>query len=63
MTVLRTFLDSLLNFLSNNQENITKFSTVRQKSGVKFELPETQFEKTVSDKIVSKTYWVYENDF
>jgi len=45
ITVLRTFLDSLLNFLSNNLENATKFGKVRDKSGVKFELPESHFEK------------------
>jgi len=35
MTVLSTFLESLLNFLSNNQRNNTKFGTVREKSDVK----------------------------
>jgi len=35
MTVLSTILGSLLNFLSNNMKNITKFGTVREKSGVK----------------------------
>jgi len=35
MTVLSTFLESLLNFLSNNVENTTKFGTVSKKSGVK----------------------------
>jgi len=34
-TVSGTFLESLLNFLPNNLKNITKFGTVREKSGVK----------------------------
>jgi len=36
MTVLSTFLEFSLNFLSNNLKNTTKFGTVREKSGVKF---------------------------
>jgi len=35
ITVLNTFLESLLNFLSNNLRNTTKLGTVREKSGVK----------------------------
>jgi len=35
MTVLSTFLESSLNFLSKNQKNTTKFDTVRAKSGIK----------------------------
>jgi len=35
MTVLSTFLEYSLNFLSNNLKNTTKFGTVREKSGVK----------------------------
>jgi len=35
MTVLRTFLESSLNFLSNNLKNTPKFGTVSEKSGVK----------------------------
>jgi len=35
MRVLSTFLKSPLNFLFNNLKNGTKFSTVREKSGVK----------------------------
>jgi len=35
MAVLSTFLKSLLNFLSNNLRDTTKFGTVREKSGVK----------------------------
>jgi len=35
MSVLNTFLESLLNLLSNNLRNITKFGTVKEKSGVK----------------------------
>jgi len=35
MTVLSTFLESALNFLSDNLKNTTKFGTVREKNGVK----------------------------
>jgi len=35
MTILSTFLKFLLNFLSNNVKNTSKFDTVREKSGVK----------------------------
>jgi len=35
MTVLSTFMESSLNFLSNNPKNTTEFGTVREKSGVK----------------------------
>jgi len=35
MTVLSTFLESSLNFLSNNLRNTTKFGTVMEKSSVK----------------------------
>jgi len=56
MTILGKFLEFSLNFLSNNLKN-TKFGTVREKRDVsKFELPETQFERTVKDKIACKTY-------
>jgi len=45
ITVLSTFLESVLNFLSNIQKkNTTKLGTVREKSGSKFELPKnTEF--------------------
>jgi len=35
ITVLNTFLESLLNYLSNKMKNTTKFGTIRQKSSVK----------------------------
>jgi len=35
MTVLRTFLEFSLNFLSNRLKKTTKFGTVRKKSDVK----------------------------
>jgi len=35
MTVLSTFLESTLNFLSNDIRNIKKSGTVREKSDVK----------------------------
>jgi len=46
MIVLKTFLESSLNLLSNNIRNTKKMGTVREKSCVKFELTETQFEWT-----------------
>jgi len=60
ITVLSTFLESSFNFLSNNLKNTEKFGTVRQKSNVNqamsFQLPETQFERTATDKIACKTH-------
>jgi len=35
ISVLGTFSESTLNFLSNNLKNTAKFGTVREKSGVK----------------------------
>jgi len=35
ITVISTFLESLLHFLYNNLRDTTKFSTGREKSGVK----------------------------
>jgi len=35
MTVLSTFLESSLNFLSNNIKNTTKPDKIKEKSGVK----------------------------
>jgi len=35
ITVLSTFLEFSINFLSNNLKKPTKFGTVREKSGVK----------------------------
>jgi len=56
MTVLNTFLESLLNFLFNIVKNTTKFGIVREKAVSKFELPETQFEKTVVEQIACNTH-------
>jgi len=56
MTILSTFLESSLNFPSNNPKKTKKFGTVAEKTGVKFELSETQFQKTVRDKIACKTH-------
>jgi len=57
MTVLSTFLDSPLNFLSNN---LKKHHKIMYSSGrkvvSKFQLTETQYEKTVRDKIACKTH-------
>jgi len=55
ITILSTFLDYMLNFLSNNLKNTTKFGKVREVVS-KFELSETQFEKIVSEKITCKTH-------
>jgi len=35
MTVLNTFLEPSLNFLSNNLKNTTKFGIIKEKNGVK----------------------------
>jgi len=55
MTISSTFLKSPLNFPSNNIKSPTKFDTFKEKSGVQFEQPERQFERTVRDKIDCKT--------
>jgi len=57
MSVLSTFLESSLNFLSNNLEKHYKIWYIqREKLVSKFKLSEIQFERTVSDKIVCKTH-------
>jgi len=53
MTVLSTFLKFSLKFLSNN---LKKPLQSGRKTVSNFELPETQFEKTVRDKIASKSH-------
>jgi len=37
-------------------ENNAKFGTVTEKTVLKFELPERQFERTVKNKHAAKTY-------
>jgi len=56
MTILSTFLESSLNFLSNDikQHYKVNYSQCR-KILLKFELSERQFERTVRDKIACKT--------
>jgi len=56
MTVLSTFLESLLNFLSNNIKKLRDWVQSGRKAVSKFELTETQFERTVNDKIAAKTH-------
>jgi len=56
MTVLITFLESSLNFLSNNLKKPLHYLVQSKRKTVsKFELKETQFEKTVEDKIACKS--------
>jgi len=57
MTVLSTFLESSLNFLSDNlKKTLQNFVQSGRKAVSKFELPETQFEKIVRDKIACKSH-------
>jgi len=57
ITVLSTFLESSLNFLSNNlKKTLENLVQSVRKAVSKFERPETQFEKTVRDKIAGKTH-------
>jgi len=57
MTVLSTFLESSLNFLYNDIKRTLQYQVKSGRKVVsKFELSETQFERTVRDKIVSKTH-------
>jgi len=62
MTVLSTFLESSSNFPSNNLKKIKNLVQSRTKAVSKFELSETQFQKTVRNKIVCKTDLEWEND-
>jgi len=55
MIVLSTFLESTLNFLSDNLKKTTKLVRPGRKAVSKFELSETQFIRTVSNKIACKT--------
>jgi len=56
MVVLSTFLESSLNFLSNNMKKTLKNVVQSGRKAVsKFELPEIQFERAVKNKIVCKT--------
>jgi len=54
MTVLSTFLESSLNFLSHN---LKKPVQSWRKAVLKIELPETQLERAVRDKIACKTHF------
>jgi len=57
ITVLSTFLESSLNFLSKNlKKTLQDLVQSGRKVVSKFELPETQFESTVRDKIECKTH-------
>jgi len=52
MTVLRTFLESLLNFVSNNLKKHKKNLVQSERKVVsKCELPETQFDRTVQNRL------------
>jgi len=57
MTVLSTFLESSLNFLSVTMKKaLQNLVQLRRKEVSKFELSETRFERTVKDKITCKTH-------
>jgi len=62
MSVLSTFLESLINFLSST---IKKTLQNQVKSRIKvvsnYKLQETQFKRTVRDKIACKTHLELEN--
>jgi len=69
MTVLNTFLESSLNFLFNNLKKHYNILYCRinlvqsgRKGVSKFELPKTQFVRTVRDKIACKTHLDLDND-
>jgi len=52
MAVLSTFLESSLNFLFNNLKKHFQNLVQSERNAVSnFQLPETQFERTVRDKI------------
>jgi len=56
MAVLSTFLESSLNFPFEDIKNTKNRVQSGKKTVLKFELSETQFEKTVRDKIACKTH-------
>jgi len=57
MAVLSIFLESSLNLLLNNMEKIPeKLVQSGRKAVSKFKLSETQFERTVRNKIACKTH-------
>jgi len=57
MFVLSPVLGSSLNFLSDNlKKTLKNLVQSERKPMSKFEMPETQFEKTVRDKIICKTH-------
>jgi len=57
MTVLSTFLEFSLNFLFNNfKKTLNNLVQSERKAVSKFELPESQFDRTVKDKIVCKSH-------
>jgi len=57
MIVLSTFLESFLNSLSNNiKKTLQHFVQSVRKAMSNFELPETQFDRTVREKIVCKPH-------
>jgi len=55
MGVLRTFLESSINFLFNNLKKQYKVQSER-KTLSKFEFPKTQFKITVRDQMACKTH-------
>jgi len=57
MTALSTFLESSLNFLSNNLKKYYKIWWSVKKAVSKFELSETQFERTARAKSPVKLTW------
>jgi len=62
MSVLSTFLESSLNFLSNNiKKTLQNLVQSERKVVSKFELPEAQFERTIRDKVACKTHLKWEN--
>jgi len=57
ITVLTTFLESLLKILSNNlKKTLQNLVQSGRKAVLKFKLLKTKFERTVRDKIAYKTY-------
>jgi len=63
MTVLNIFLGPLLNSLFNNlKKTLQNLEQQGRKTVSKFELSETQFEKTARNEIACKTHLEWEND-
>jgi len=62
MTILGTFLESLLFSIIWRKKTLQSWVKLGRKVVSKFDLPETQFERTVRDKMACETHLEWEID-